>query len=112
MFRNKSTNIILIITTLLFSVKWVSSFYFFEESLSVKIIFESVTDGHYYYPNIKYLAFFEFNNSLDPYVKNLKLMPIPVSSIIFHSILLKIFGFAGFIIAEYFAIFIFLFFSL
>ena len=44
MFRNKSTNVILIITTLLFSVKWVLSFYFFKESLSVKIIFESVMD--------------------------------------------------------------------
>ena len=110
MFRNKSTNIILIITTLLFSVKWLLSFYFFKESLSVKIIFESVTDGHFYYPLVKYLAFLELNNSLDPNVKNLRLMPIPVSSIIFHSILLRIFGFAGIIIVEYFAIFLFLFF--
>lgn len=110
MFRDKSTNIILIITTLLFSIKWVLSFYFIKESLSVKIIFESVGDGHFYYPLIKYLAFFEFDNSLDPYAKNLKLMPIPVSSIIFHSILFRIFGFTGFIVAEYLAIFLFLFF--
>ena len=110
MFQNKSINIILIITTLLFSVKWVLSFYFFKESLSVKIIFESVLDGHFYYPSIKYLAFLELDNSLDPNIKNLKLMPIPVGSIIFHSILLRIFGFAGIIIAEYFAIFLFLFF--
>ena len=104
MFRNKPTNTILIIATLLFSFKWFLSFYFFKESLLVKIIFESVTDGHYYYPLIKYLAFFELNNSLDPDVENLKLMPIPVSSIIYYSILLRIFGFAGIIIAEYFAI--------
>ena len=108
MFRNKSTNIILIITTLLFSVKWVLSFYFFKESLAVKIIFESVADGHFYYPHIKYLAFFELDNSLDPYVKNLKLMPIPYASIIFPAIFLKIFGFFGIIIIEFFAIFIFL----
>jgi hypothetical protein len=108
MFRNKFTNIILIITTLLFSVKWVLSFYFFEESLSVRIIFESVADGHFYYPHIKYLAFFELNNSLDPYVKNLKLMPIPYASIIFPAIFLKIFGLFGIIIIEFFAIFIFL----
>ena len=108
MFRNKSTNIILIITTLLFSVKWVLSFYFFKESLAVKIIFESVADGHYWYPFIKYLAFFEFDNSLDPYVKNLKLIPIPFASIIFPAIFLKIFGFFGIIIIEFFAIFIFL----
>ena len=108
MFRNKSINIILIITTLLFSVKWVLSFYFFKESLAVKIIFESVADGHYWYPFIKYLAFFEFDNSLDPYVKNLKLIPIPFASIIFPAIFLKIFGFFGIIIIEFFAIFIFL----
>ena len=108
MFRNKHTNIILIITTLLFSVKWVLSFYFFKESLAVKIIFESVADGHFYYPHIKYLAFFELDNSLDPYVKNLKLMPIPFASIIFPAIFLKIFGFFGIIIIEFFAIFIFL----
>ena len=108
MFRNKSTNIILIITTLLFSVKWVLSFYFFKESLAVKIIFESVADGHFYYPHIKYLAFFELDNSLDPYVKNLKLMPIAYASIIFPAIFLKIFGFFGIIIIEFFAIFIFL----
>ena len=108
MFRNKSTNIILIITTLLFSVKWVLSFYFFEENLSVRIIFESVTDGHFYYPFIKHLSLFELNNSFDPYVKNLKLMPIPFASIIFPAIFLKIFGFFGIIIIEFFAIFIFL----
>ena len=83
MFRNKSTNIILTITTLLFSVKWVLSFYFFKESLAVKIIFESVADGHFYYPHIKYLSLFELNNSFDPYINNLKLMPIPYASIIF-----------------------------
>jgi len=109
MFQNKSINIILIISVLLFSIKWVLSFYFFKESLSVKIIFESVTDGHFYYPFIKYLAFLELDNSFDPYVKNLKLIPIPIGSIIFHSILLRIFGFAGIIIAEYLAIFLFLF---
>jgi hypothetical protein len=109
MFQNKSINIILIISVLLFSIKWVLSFYFFKESLSVKIIFESVTDGHFYYPLIKYLAFLELDNSFDPYVKNLKLIPIPIGSIIFHSILLRIFGFAGIIIAEYLAIFLFLF---
>ena len=109
MFRNKFTNIILIITTLLFSVKWVLSFYFFKESLAVKIIFESVADGHYWYPYIKYLAFFELDNSFDPYVKNLKLIPIPFASIIFPAIFLKIFGFFGIIIIEFFAIFIFLF---
>ena len=108
MFRNKNTTTILIISTILFSVKWILSFYFFKESLSIRIIFESVTDGWYYYPFIKYLAFFEFNNSFDPFINNLKTVPIPITGIFIHSIFLKIFGYVGFIIVEFFAIFIFL----
>ena len=61
MFVNKNTAIILIISTILFSIKWILSFYFFNESLSIRIIFESVSDGWLYYPFIKYLAFFEFS---------------------------------------------------
>jgi len=108
MFRNKNTTTILIISTILFSVKWILSFYFFKENLLVRIIFESVSDGWYYYPYIKYLAFFEFNNSFDPFVDNLKMVLLPFSGIFIHSIFLKIFGYSAFIIIEFFAIFIFL----
>jgi len=108
MFRNKYTATILIISTILFSVKWILSYYFFKESLSIRIIFESVTDGWYYYPYIKYLAFFEFNNSFDPFINNLKIIPLPLFGIFIHSIFLKIFGYSAFIIIEFFAIFIFL----
>ena len=75
MFRNKNINTILIISIFLFSVKWILSFYFFKENLPVRIIFESVTDGKLYYPLVKYLAFFELNNSFDPYIDNLKNIP-------------------------------------
>jgi hypothetical protein len=90
-------------------IKWILSFYFFKENLSVRIIFESVADGYYYYPFIKYLAFFEFNNSFDPYIQNLKTMPVPFGSFFFHAIFFKIFNAAGIIIVELIAIFIFLF---
>ena len=109
MYRNKSINTLLIISIFLFSVKWILSFYIFKEDLSVRIIFESVADGYYYYPLIKYLAFFDFNNSFDPYVNNLKIIPLPLSGIFIHSIFYKIFGYSAFIILEFFAIFIFLF---
>ncbi len=89
MLRNKNINTILIISILLFSIKWILSFYFFKENLSVRIIFESVTDGHYYYPLIKYLVFFEFNNSFDPNIDNLKIIPLPIAGIFFHSIFFK-----------------------
>ena len=108
MLRNKNINTILIISIFLFSIKWILSFYFFKENLSVRIIFESVTDGHYYYPLIKYLAFFEFNNSFDPNIDNLKIIPLPIAGIFFHSIFFKIFGFMAFIVMELLAIFIFL----
>ena len=108
MFKNKYIYTLLIISIFLFSVKWILSFYFFKESLSVRIIFESVADGYGYYPYAKYLAFFEFNNSFDPFINNLKTVPIPITGIFIHSIFLKIFGYVGFIIVEFFAIFIFL----
>jgi len=108
MFRNKNINTILIISIFLFSVKWILSFYFFKENLLVRIISESVTDAKLYYPLIKYLAFFEFNNSFDPYVNDLKIIALPFSGIFFHSIFYKIFGYSTFIILEFFAIFIFL----
>mgnify|MGYP000675149998 CR=1 FL=1 len=108
MFKNKNINTLLIISLFLFSIKWILSFYFFKESLSVRIIFESVTDGHYYYPLIKYLASFELNNSFDPFINNLKTVPIPITGIFIHSIFLKIFGYSTFIILEFVAIFIFL----
>ena len=72
--------------------------------MSVRIIFESVTDGWAYYPLIKYLAFFEFNNSFNPFIEDLKIVLIPFSGIFIHSIFLKIFGYSTFIIIEFFAI--------
>jgi hypothetical protein len=108
LFRNKNINKILILSISLFLSKWILSFYFFNENLSVKIIFENVGDGHYWYPYIKYLTSLDFNNSFDPNINNLKIVPIPVGSLIFYAIPFKIFGFAGIIIAEFFAIFIFL----
>ena len=108
MFVNKNTATLLIISTILFSVKWILSFYFFKENLSNRIIFESVADGWYYYPYIKYLAFFEFNNSFDPFIDNLKIIPLPLGGIFVHSFFLKIFGYSAFIIIEFFAIFLFL----
>ena len=89
MFVNKNTTTILIISAILFSIKWILSFYFFKESLSIRIIFESVSDGWLYYPFIKYLAFFEFNNSFDPFIDNLKIIPIPFAGIFIHSFFLK-----------------------
>ena len=90
------------------SIKWISSYFFFDEELSTKIIFESISDGEQFYPQIKYLSQMALSQSFDPDVTDLKNIPIPVSGIIFHAILFKFLGFYAFIILEFFAILIFL----
>ena len=102
-------NYTLILTALIIaSIKWLSSYYFFSEELSTKIIFESVPDGEYFYPQIKYLSQLIFNQSFDQDISGLKNIPIPLSGIILHSILFKFLGFYSFIIAEFVCILIFL----
>ena len=101
-------NYILILTALIIaSIKWLSSYYFFSEELSTKIIFESVPDGEYFYPQIKYLSQLIFNQSFDQDISGLKILPILLSGIIFHSILFKFLGFYSFIVAEFVCILIF-----
>ena len=108
MLLNKKIFFLFFLSILLFLSKWIFSFSFFDENLDVKIIFESVTDGKYYYPLIKYLAELNFNNSYDLSISNLKIIPLPIAGIIFHSIFYKIFGIVSFIIIELFCIFFFL----
>ena len=108
MLLNKKNFFLFFLSILLFLTKWIFSFSLFDEDLDVKIIFESVTDGKYYYPLIKYLAELNFNNSYDPIISSLKIIPLPIAGIIFHSIFYKIFGITSFIIIELFCIFFFL----
>ena len=63
---------ILIFSFFIIFIKWFFSFYYFNEPLNLKIIFESVTDGKYYYPLIKYLSDFNLSESFDPEISNLK----------------------------------------
>ena len=79
-------------------------FLFFQEEIDVKILFESVTDGKYYYPLIKYLSDLNFTSSFDPIIEDLKIIPIPISSLLLHAIFLKIFNFYSFIFFRIFVI--------
>ena len=108
MSKNRNINTILFLSILLFSIKWILSFYFYDEALSVRIIFDSGPDGEQYFPLIKYLTSFELNKSYDPYIENLKIIPLPLAGIFVHSIFLKIFGYPSFLIVEFLAIFTFL----
>jgi len=96
------------ISFFLITTKWISSYYFFNESIDVKIIFESVTDGKYYYPLIKYLSDFNFSNSFDPKINNLNIIPIPFSSLFLHALFLKFLNFYSFIFLEFLSLTIFL----
>ena len=84
MIDRKNLLFLISISFLIFGSKWFSSYYFYTESISTRIIFESVTDGKYYYPLIKYLVEFNFNNPFDPDINYLKIIPIPLSSLIFR----------------------------
>ena len=86
----------------------VPSYYLFNESISVKIILDSITDGYYYFPLVKYLSIFDFNNSFAPNDVDLENIMIPFYSIFIHSFLYTLLGSFSFIIMEYFSILLFL----
>ena len=73
MSDKKNIIFFLIISFLIFSSRWSPSFYSFDESISVRIILESITDGYYYYPLVKFLSVLDFNNSFNPNYLNLEI---------------------------------------
>ena len=105
---NKNNYILFFFTVIVFLQKWLISFYFFKESIEVKIIFENVDDGWFFLPLIKQFSLLELNNSFSPYIKNLNNLPISFGSIAFHTLFFKIFSYSGFIIIEFFGILFFL----
>lgn len=97
-----------IISFLFFSSRWMPSYYLFDETASVKIILESVIDGYYYFPLVKYLSIFDFNNSFSPNHIGLDNLMLPFYSVFIHSIFYKFLGSFSFILIEFLSIFIFL----
>ena len=100
---------ILIFSFFIIFIKWFFSFYYFNEPLNLKIIFESVTDGKYYYPLIKYLSDFNLSQSFDPEISNLKNIPLPFGGILIHAILFKLINFWSFILIEFICLFAFIY---
>jgi len=66
--KKSETYILLLFALFAVSVKWLSAFYFFPETLDTKILHESVGDANLYYPLIKYLADFNLNYSLKNFI--------------------------------------------
>jgi len=104
---SKNIKLLLLISLIFFLIKWGTSFYFITEDLAAKIIFESVSDGSFFYPLIKFLSNLEFNTSLNPMISNLNTVPMPFGSILIHTFFYKIFGLSGLIIVDFFGIFLF-----
>ena len=100
---------IIYISLLLILIKWSFSFYFFQEEIDVRVLFESVADGKYYFPLIKFLSDLNFNLSFDPSIENLKIVPIPISSLFFHSIFFRLSNFYSFIFLEFISLTTFIF---
>ena len=103
-----NNSIFFFFTLIVFLSKWLISFYFFKESIEIKIIFENIDDGWFFLPLIKQFSLLELNNSFSPYIKNLNNLPISFGSIIFHTLFFKIFNYVGLIIVEFFGILFFL----
>ena len=106
MKKNFFFNKILPLCILLFFIKW---FFFFNTKLEIdlltKFIFE-IKDWQYF-TFIYNLSNFNFNPSYNPNLTELKFVPLPIYSILYHSIFFKFFNIYGFIILEFFIILLF-----
>ena len=107
--NKESANYFVIFSGIIFFlIKWHQPFLLFDESIDVKIIFESVTDGYKYLPIFKSFAEINLNNSYDINLSNLDNLSAPVGSFYFHSLFYLFFKSWSFVIIELITIIIFL----
>ena len=96
---------ILLISLIVFSPKWICSYFLFPgETLLEKTILD-IDDVHYFL-NVVSFSNFDLSPSFNEFISSEKIITFPFFSIIFHSILYKITGYSSFIILEF--VFIFL----
>tara|TARA_B100000795_G_scaffold249524_1_gene217118 strand:- start:1897 stop:3738 length:1842 start_codon:yes stop_codon:yes gene_type:complete len=96
---------ILLISLIVFSPKWICSYFFFpDEELLVKTLLD-IEDVHYFL-NVVSFSNFDLRPSFNELISSEKIITFPFFSIIFHSIFYKIIGYSSFIILEF--VFIFL----
>tara|TARA_B100000989_G_scaffold164030_1_gene122539 strand:- start:202 stop:2073 length:1872 start_codon:yes stop_codon:yes gene_type:complete len=107
-YKKININIFIFVITLsLFSFKWIISYHFFKDDISLKIIFDTPGDGFFYYIYSEALSNFNFNPSYDNEVNSLKNLPIPFYSVLIPSILFLIFGNFSILILEFICIYFF-----
>ena len=90
--------IFLLIATSLISLKWIFSYLYFDEDITLRIIND--TSDTAYYPIINTFSNLDFSPSYSNTIKDLDLISFPVVSLLINSVFLKIFGSYSFIILE------------
>lgn len=99
---------IIVFSLIIFLTKWYYSYFYFNETIESKLIFESVSDGYYYFAHFKALANLNLNNSFHPLINNLGTITVPTGAFIFHFIFYSIIGPYSFVILEFIFILFFL----
>ena len=91
--------IILLVNFIFLSLKWIISFYESDETLITSILIN--TKDIQYYPLIISLSELNFNQTFLEYYNDTKIIPLPLASLVAHSIFYKLFNIYSFIILEY-----------
>ena len=99
---------IIIFGLIIFITKWYYSYFYFDEEIETRIIFESVSDGYYNFVPFKALANLNLNNSFSPLIDNLGTITIPIETFVVYFIFYLIIGTYSFVILEFFFIIFFL----
>jgi len=99
---------IFIFSFLIFSFKWVLSYIYFSDDLTLKIIFDTPSDGYMYYAHLKALSSGNLSNSYDFNYTNLKNISLPYAALLFPSILYLLTGAFSILIIEYLFIFFYI----
>ena len=85
--KNQITLIILLLSLLLILPKWILSFIFFDENITLRIIND--TSDAAYYPLINSFSDFNLSNSYDDNLNNLKLISYPFIGLAINSFFLN-----------------------
>ena len=96
--KNRISLTILLLSLLLILPKWILSFTFFDENITLRIIND--TSDTLYYPLINSFSDFNLSNSYDDNKNNLKLISYPLIGLAINSFFFKLIGVYSFIFLE------------
>jgi len=96
---NKPLIFVLLLNFFFLSLKWMMSLYESDVTLLTSILIN--TKDIQYYPLIISLSELNFNQTFLEYYKDTKIIPLPLASLVTHSIFYKLFNIYSFIILEY-----------